>query len=48
MLDFEIDGKPVQVPVGTTILEAAETIGVYIPHFCYHKKLSISANCRVC
>ncbi len=48
MLDFDIDGKPVQVPVGTTILEAAEMMGVYIPHFCYHKKLSIAANCRVC
>ena len=48
MLDFYIDGKPVQAPVGTTILEAAEMIGVYIPHFCYHKKLSIAANCRMC
>ncbi|MEI7613770.1 MAG: NADH-quinone oxidoreductase subunit NuoG [Betaproteobacteria bacterium] len=48
MLDFEIDGKPIQVPVGFTIMEAAEMVGAYIPHFCYHKKLSIAANCRVC
>jgi len=48
MLDIEIDGKQVQVPAGSTIMDAAQLIGVYIPHFCYHKKLSIAANCRMC
>lgn len=48
MLDIEIDGKQVQVPPGSTIMDAAQLAGTYIPHFCYHKKLSISANCRMC
>ena len=48
MLDIEIDGKQVQVPAGSTIMDAAELVGAYIPHFCYHKKLSIAANCRMC
>ncbi len=48
MLDIEIDGKQVQVPPGSTIMDAAQLVGTYIPHFCYHKKLSIAANCRMC
>ncbi|MDR0996923.1 MAG: NADH-quinone oxidoreductase subunit NuoG, partial [Zoogloeaceae bacterium] len=48
MLDIEIDGKAGQVPEGGTVMEAAERMGVFIPHFCYHKKLSIAANCRMC
>jgi len=48
MLDIEIDGKQVQVPPGSTIMDAAQALGTYIPHFCYHKKLSIAANCRMC
>jgi len=48
MLDIEIDGKATQVPAGSTIMDAAEQVGAYIPHFCYHKKLSIAANCRMC
>lgn len=48
MLDIEIDGKQVRVPAGGTIMDAAQLVGAYIPHFCYHKKLSISANCRMC
>ena len=48
MLDLEIDGKQVQVPAGSTIMDAAQAVGTYIPHFCYHKKLSIAANCRMC
>ena len=48
MLDIEIDGKPLQVAEGSTVLEAAYKHGTYIPHFCYHKKLSIAANCRMC
>jgi NADH-quinone oxidoreductase subunit G len=48
MLELEIDGKALQVEDGTTIIEAAHQLGSYIPHFCYHKKLSIAANCRMC
>ncbi|MBS0350292.1 MAG: NADH-quinone oxidoreductase subunit G [Proteobacteria bacterium] len=48
MVDLEIDNKPVSVEPGATIIEAADQIGVYIPRFCYHKKLSIAANCRMC
>ncbi len=45
---LEIDGKPVEVPANATVMEAANRLGIYIPHFCYHKKLSIAANCRMC
>jgi len=48
MLEIEIDGKKAQVPDGSTVMDAAQQMGVYIPHFCYHKKLSIAANCRMC
>ena len=48
MLEIEIDGKAAQVADGSTVIEAAQQLGVYIPHFCYHKKLSIAANCRMC
>jgi NADH-quinone oxidoreductase subunit G len=48
MLELEIDGKPVQVDDGSTVMDAAKKLGIYIPHFCYHKKLSIAANCRMC
>jgi NADH-quinone oxidoreductase subunit G len=48
MVEIEIDGKKVEVQEGTMVLEAANKVGTYIPHFCYHKKLSIAANCRMC
>lgn len=48
MIDIEIDGRPLQVKQNTTIIEAADQLGIYIPRFCYHKKLSIAANCRMC
>src|SRR6188474_1439794 len=48
MLQVEIDGNPLEVPEGSTIMDAANHAGIYIPHFCYHKKLSIAANCRMC
>ena len=47
-LNIEIDGKALTVESGSTIMDAAHQIGVTIPHFCYHKKLSIAANCRMC
>ncbi|MBL8309945.1 MAG: NADH-quinone oxidoreductase subunit G [Burkholderiales bacterium] len=48
MLNIEIDGKAIQVPPGSTVMDAANQVGAYVPHFCYHKKLSIAANCRMC
>ena len=48
MINIEIDGKAVQVAPGSTVMDAANQVGAYIPHFCYHKKLSIAANCRMC
>ena len=48
MVEIEIDGKKVEVPEGSMVMEAANRLGTYIPHFCYHKKLSIAANCRMC
>jgi NADH-quinone oxidoreductase subunit G len=48
MLRVEIDGREVEVPHGATVMEAANRLGIYIPHFCYHRKLSIAANCRMC
>ncbi|MCL2021059.1 MAG: NADH-quinone oxidoreductase subunit NuoG [Betaproteobacteria bacterium] len=48
MLEIEINGKKAEVPEGSTIIEAAQLAGVYIPHFCYHRKLSIAASCRMC
>ncbi len=48
MLKVEIDGKEVEVPHGSTVMDATNKLGIYVPHFCYHKKLSIAANCRMC
>ncbi|WP_434718416.1 NADH-quinone oxidoreductase subunit NuoG [Paraburkholderia sp. A1BS-2L] len=48
MVELEIDGKKVQVPEGSMVIQAAQRVDTYIPHFCYHKKLSIAANCRMC
>ena len=48
MLDIELDGQKVQVPEGSMVMHAADAAGTYIPHFCYHKKLSIAASCRMC
>ena len=48
MLEIEIDGKKLEVADGSTVMDAANQAKIYIPHFCYHKKLSIAANCRMC
>ena len=48
MVEIELDGKKVGIDEGSMIMHAAERAGTYIPHFCYHKKLSIAANCRMC
>ena len=47
-LEIEINGKQMEVADGVTIMDAANAAGIYIPHFCYHRKLSIAANCRMC
>lgn len=48
MVEIELDGQKVQCKEGSMVMHAAEQAGTYIPHFCYHKKLSIAANCRMC
>ena len=48
MVEIELDGQKVEVAEGCMVMHAAEKAGTYIPHFCYHKKLSIAANCRMC
>jgi ferredoxin len=48
MVEIELDGKKVEITEGSMIMHAADKAGTYIPHFCYHKKLSIAANCRMC
>jgi NADH-quinone oxidoreductase subunit G len=48
MLNIEIDGKQLTVEPGSTIMDVADAAGIYIPRFCYHKKLSVAANCRMC
>lgn len=48
MVEIELDGQKVEVAEGCMVMHAADKAGTYIPHFCYHKKLSIAANCRMC
>ena len=48
MLTIELDGQELQAEPGTMIIEVADQAGIYIPRFCYHNKLSIAANCRMC
>ena len=48
MVELEIDGQKIEVPEGSMLMHATEKLGTYVPHFCYHKKLSIAANCRMC
>ena len=48
MVKIEIDGKQIQARNGAMLIEVADEVGIKIPRFCYHKKLSIAANCRMC
>ena len=48
MPTIKIDGKEMEVPAGITILQACEMAGIEIPRFCYHERLSIAGNCRMC
>ncbi|MEK7989627.1 MAG: NADH-quinone oxidoreductase subunit NuoG [Thiotrichaceae bacterium] len=48
MATIEIDGKPYKAQPGQMLIEVADANGINIPRFCYHKKLSVAANCRMC
>ena len=48
MPNINIDGKTIEFKQGQTIIEAARDHGIEIPHFCWHPKLSVSGNCRIC
>jgi iron-only hydrogenase group A len=48
MINLTIDQEPIQVPEGTTVLKAAEKLGIHIPRLCYHPNLSLEGACRVC
>ena len=48
MPNLSIDGKQIEVPAGTTIIQAADKLGISIPRYCYHPALPVSGNCRIC
>ncbi|XP_066432180.1 NADH-ubiquinone oxidoreductase 75 kDa subunit, mitochondrial [Eleutherodactylus coqui] len=48
LLEVFVDGNPVMVEPGTTVLQACEKVGIQIPRFCYHDRLSVAGNCRMC
>ena len=48
MPKLTIDGREVEVPANTTVLQAAQHLGIEIPHFCFHQRLAIAGNCRMC
>eukprot|EP00126_Sphaerothecum_destruens_P013036 Sdes_comp22311_c0_seq1m20788 len=47
-IEVSVDGVPVNVLPGSTVIQACEAAGVEIPRFCYHDRLSIAGNCRMC
>ena len=48
MVSIEVDGVPLQAPKGSMLIEATDKADIYVPRFCYHRKLSVAANCRMC
>ena len=48
MITLEVDGKTVEIAKNSMVMDAANELGIHIPFFCYHRKLSIAANCRMC
>ena len=48
MLKLTIDGQPIDAAEGSTVIQAAERVGIFIPRYCYHPGLSIAGNCRIC
>ena len=47
-VNIEVDGRALQAPKGQMLIDATDAAGIYIPRFCYHKKLTVAANCRMC
>ena len=47
-VSIEVDGKPVEARAGQMLIDVTDRIGIYVPRFCYHGKLSVAANCRMC
>jgi NADH-quinone oxidoreductase subunit G len=48
VINIEVDGKPVEARPGQMLIEVTDAVGAYVPRFCYHEKLSVAANCRMC
>ena len=48
LVTVNIDGKDIAVPKGTNVIEAAKQLQKDVPHYCYHPKLTIAGNCRMC
>jgi len=48
LITVNIDGREIAVPKGTNMIEAARLLGIEVPHFCYHPKLTVAGNCRMC
>ena len=48
LVNVEVDGRPMQAKKGQMIIQLTDAAGIYVPRFCYHEKLSIAANCRMC
>ena len=48
LVKFEVDGQELEAKPGSMLIEATDKAGIYIPRFCYHKQLSVAANCRMC
>ena len=48
IVNIEVDGEPVEARRGQMIIELTDAVGAYVPRFCYHEKLSVAANCRMC
>lgn len=48
LVTLSIDGKTARVPKGTNLIKAASSVGIEVPHYCYHPNLSVPGNCRMC
>jgi NADH-quinone oxidoreductase subunit G len=48
LVNIEVDGKPLTARKGQMLIQATDAAGIYVPRFCYHEKLSVAANCRMC
>ncbi len=48
LVNIEVDGRPLQARKGQMVMQVTDVAGIYVPRFCYHEKLSIAANCRMC